>query len=204
LSTFLFFPPYVIIYRQSKRLNNRKRSNQDVDQHKNRDKGKTSLWSGERIEKNSRRVESYGTVDELNSHMAEAKHLVKSDKVKQMIVEIQNDLFRVAGVLASTGEFAYPVHVEDVERITRYVYDFEKEVELTGFVIPGSTLQSAKLDVCRTVARRAERRILSLAEIESVAEPVKKYMNRLSDLIYMMARFEEKIQNKLEFKKWPL
>ena len=90
-----------------------------------------------------------------------------------------------------------------MERITNYVHDLEKEVKLTGFVIPGSTLQSAKLDVCRTIARRAERRILSLEETENVPEPVKKYVNRLSDLIYMMARFEEKIQNKLEFKKWP-
>jgi cob(I)alamin adenosyltransferase len=167
------------------------------------DKGKTSLWSGERIDKNSPRVEAYGTVDELNSHLAEAKHLVKSGKIKQMIIEIQNDLFQVAGALASTEEFAYPVHARDVERITDYVHDFEKEVELTGFVIPGSTLQSAKLDVCRTIARRAERRILSLAETENVPEPVRKYMNRLSDLIYMMARFEEKLQNKIEFKKWP-
>jgi len=167
------------------------------------DKGKTSLWSGERIEKNSPRVEAYGTVDELNSHLAEARHLVKSEKVKQMIVEIQNDLFRVVGVLASTKEFAYPVLNRDVERITEYVHDFEKEVELTGFVIPGSTLPSAKLDICCAIARRAERRILSLAEAGNVPESVRKYMNRLSDLIYMMARFEEKIQNKIEFKKWP-
>jgi cob(I)alamin adenosyltransferase len=167
------------------------------------DKGKTSLWSGERIKKSSPRVEAYGTIDELNSHLAEAKHLVKSGKIKQVIIEIQNDLFQVAGALASTEEFAYPLHAQDVERITKYVHDFEKEVELTGFVIPGSTRQSAKLDVCRTIARRAERRILSLAETENVPEPVRKYVNRLSDLIYMMARFEEKIQNKLEFKKWP-
>jgi cob(I)alamin adenosyltransferase len=166
------------------------------------DKGKTSLWTGERIEKNHARVEAYGTIDELNSHLAEAKHLVKSGKVKQIIIEIQNDLFRAAGALASTGEFAYPVYDEDVDRITGYVYEFEKEVELTGFVIPGSTLQSAKLDVCRTIARRAERRILTLDETEKVPDPVKKYVNRLSDLIYMMARFEEKKENKLEFKKW--
>ena len=166
------------------------------------DKGQTSLWTGERIKKNASRVEAYGTVDELNSNLGEAKHLVKSEKVKQMILEIQNDLFQVAGALASLGEFAFPVREEDVERITQYVYGFEMEVKLSGFVIPGSTLPSAKLDVCRTVARRAERRILTLAEEEAVPEPVRKYVNRLSDLIYMMARFEEKIENKLEFKKW--
>jgi ATP:cob(I)alamin adenosyltransferase len=141
-------------------------------------------------------------VDELNAHMAEAKHLVKSEKVKEIIIEIQDDLFRVAGSLASVGEYAYPVTPTDVDRITDYVQAFESEVELTGFVIPGDTIQSAKLDICRTIARRAERRILSLDEKEKVSEHVKKYMNRLSDLIYIMAKFEEKKKNKLEFKKW--
>lgn len=166
------------------------------------DKGNTSLWTGERVPKNSLRVEAYGTVDELNSTVAEAKHLVKSEKVRTIIIEIQNDLFRVAGALASVGDYVHPVTDTDVERITTYVHEFENEVELTGFVIPGNTIQSAKLDVCRTVARRAERRILSLTEQETVPEPARKYMNRLSDLIFMLARFEEKIENKLEFKKW--
>ncbi len=166
------------------------------------DKGKTSLWTGERVKKNCVRVEAYGTVDELNAHMAEAKHLVKPGKLKKIIIEIQEDLFRVAGSLASTGVYAHPVTPGDVDRITGYVHEFESEVELTGFVFPGNTIQSAKLDVCRTIARRAERRILSLDEKEKVSEHVKKYMNRLSDLIYIMARFEEKKKNKLEFKKW--
>lgn len=166
------------------------------------DNGSTGLWSGERVKKNCPRVEAYGTVDELNSNLAEAKHLVKSERVKQIIKEIQEDLFQVAGALASLGNFVYPVTDADVERITHYVHEFETEVELTGFVIPGNTLQSAKLDVCRTVARRAERRILTLAQEENVPAPVKKYVNRLSDLIFMLARFEEKNEGKLEFKKW--
>ena len=166
------------------------------------DKGSTSLWSGERVKKNDMRVEAYGTVDELNSNLAEAKHLVKSERIKQLLIEIQNDLFRVAGALASTGEYAYPMVEIDVERITGYVHAFEAEVKLTGFVIPGSTPPSAKLDVCRTIARRAERRILTLADNQDVPEPVRKFVNRLSDLIYMMARYEEKIEGKLEFKKW--
>ncbi|MDQ1352289.1 MAG: cob(I)alamin adenosyltransferase [Acidobacteriota bacterium] len=166
------------------------------------DTGVTGLWTGERVKKNSPRVEAYGTVDELNALLAEAKHLVKSERVKKIVREIQEDLFRVVGALASIGDFQYPVTDADMERITRYVHEFEKEVELTGFVIPGNTPQSAKLDVCCTVARRAERRILSLADEENTPDAVKKYMNRLSDLIYMLARFEEKNEGKLEFKKW--
>lgn len=166
------------------------------------DKGKTSLWSGERVYKNDPRVEAYGTIDELNSNLAEAKHLVKTEKNRQLILEIQNHLFQVAGALASTNEYAHPVQIEDVERLTNCVQEFELEIQLTGFVIPGSTLPSAKLDICRTIARRAERRILTLNEQEEVPEPVRKYVNRLSDLIYMMARYEEKIENKIQFKTW--
>ncbi len=166
------------------------------------DNGTTGLWTGERIKKNSPRVEAYGTVDELNANLAEAKHLVKSERVKKIIKEIQEDLFRVVGTLASVGDFSYPVTDADVERISQYVHKFEKEVELTGFVIPGNTPQSAKLDVCCTVARRAERRILSLAEEENTSDTIKKYMNRLSDLVFILARFEEKNEDKLEFKKW--
>ncbi len=169
---------------------------------KSGDKGTTSLWSGERVKKNDLRVEAYGTIDELNSAIAEARHLAKALKVKAIIREVQDDLFCVAGALATKGEFKYPVLEEDVERLTDYVHRFEKEIELTGFVIPGNTMQSAKLDTCRTIARRAERRILDLDQHETVPEPVKKYVNRLSDLLYMLARFEEKRENKLEFKKW--
>lgn len=166
------------------------------------DKGKTSLWTGERVKKNHLRVEAYGTVDELNSVIAEARHLAKSHHVQTVLKEIQNDLFRVAGALASKGEFKHPMFDKDVERLTQYVHDLEKEIKLTGFVIPGNTIQSAKLDTCRTIARRAERRILDLDEHEAVPEPVKKYVNRLSDLLYMLARQEEKLENKLEFKSW--
>ncbi len=166
------------------------------------DKGKTSLWSGERIDKSGQRVESYGTVDELNSFLSESKHYVKIDRVREILLEVQNDLFKVGGTLATIGDFKYPVTEEDVERITGYVYEFEKEVPFKGFVIPGTTIQSAKLDICRTIARRAERRTLQLSENEEVDENVRKYLNRLSDLIYIMARYEEKKEGKLLLKEW--
>ena len=167
------------------------------------DKGSTSLWSGERIKKNDARVEAYGTIDELNSFIAEARHYVKSEKVKEIIAEIQNDLFKVGGTLASISEFKFPVSEEDVARITGYVHQIEKSVTLKGFVIPGTTVQSAKLDICRTISRRAERRILTLDQESSVSHFLKQYVNRLSDLLYMMARWEEKLENKLELKEWP-
>ncbi|MGE5339890.1 MAG: cob(I)yrinic acid a,c-diamide adenosyltransferase [Candidatus Omnitrophota bacterium] len=170
---------------------------------KSGDSGTTSLWSGERRKKNDARVEAYGTVDELNAFLGEAKHMVNHERIRAMIIEIQNDLFNVAGALASTKDVSNSVLDADVTRITNYVYEFEAEVKLTGFVIPGSTLPSAKLDVCRTIARRAERRILTLHDLEPVPGPVRTYMNRLSDLIYMMARFLEQVENKLEFYQRP-
>jgi len=169
---------------------------------KSGDKGTTGLWSGQRVKKFDLRVDAYGTVDELNSFLGEARHLVKSEESISVILEIQNDLFRVGGSLATIGEFRHPVLDEDVERLTAYVHKFEEAVPFKGFVVPGNTVQSAKLDVCRTVARRAERRTLELDDAEPVGDAVKKYLNRLSDLIYMLARWEEHLEGKLMLKVW--
>ena len=166
------------------------------------DRGKTSLRSGERIKKNSVRVEAYGTVDELNSHLGEAKHHVKLERVKKIIEEIQHDLFRVGGELATIGEFKKSIGETQVDHITQLVYELEKDFKFEGFVVPGMTVQSAKLDIARSVARRAERRVLTLAEEEEVGEGIKKYMNRLSDLIYLLARLEEKKEGRLKLEEW--
>ncbi|MDO7975382.1 cob(I)yrinic acid a,c-diamide adenosyltransferase [Oceanotoga sp. DSM 15011] len=167
------------------------------------DKGQTSLWSGERVWKDDIRVESYGTIDELNSHIGESKHYVKSHEIKEILIDIQNDLFRVAGQLASKDKlYVKPIEESDVEKITQYVYKYETRLNLKGFVIPGNTIQSSKLDVCRTIARRAERRIISLSKVSQVPEQLNKYVNRLSDLLFIIARFEEHLEDKLEYKKW--
>jgi len=162
------------------------------------DKGETGLWSGQRIAKDDLRVECYGTLDELNSFMGEAKHYVKSDEVHKIIEQVQKDLFKVAGELA-TKEIAFfdPITDHENELMTSIIHDFESRVELTGFVLPGSTIQSAKLDICRTIARKAERKIISLSRQENISATLIIYVNRLSDLLYMMARFEEKLENKI-------
>ncbi len=165
------------------------------------DKGKTSLWTGERVPKNSVRVESYGSVDELNSFIGEAKHHVKSIQVGNILHDVQRDLFKVAGQLASRDDqYVEPVTEEDVERITALIKKLEAEINLKGFVIPGSTIQSAKLDICRTIARRAERRVLALKEKEQVPDQVHIYLNRVSDLLFILARYEEFLEGKIEYK----
>lgn len=166
------------------------------------DRGKTSLWSGERVAKNNARVEAYGTIDELNSHLGEAKHYVKQERVEEIIEGVQHDLFRVGGSLATIGEFKKSIGKPQVDHITKLVYELEKEFVFEGFVVPGMTVQSAKLDIARAVARRAERRILSLADEVEISEELKKYVNRLSDLIYLLARVEEKAEGKLKLEEW--
>jgi len=156
------------------------------------DDGLTGLWSGERVRKDDPRVEAYGTIDELDSVLGEARHWLKREDCRRIVDEVQKDLYRVAGQLATrSGSFSRPVTEEDEARLADYVARFEAEVPLTGFVIPGSNPQSAKLDVARTVCRRAERRIVSLAWDGDVPGPLRRYVNRLSDLLFMLARAEE-------------
>lgn len=166
------------------------------------DKGQTSLWSGERIWKDDPRVEAYGTVDELNSHLGEAKHHINTEEIFLIIEKIQLELFKVAGELATKDkQYKEPVRKEDVDHLTGLVNHFENQVNLTGFVIPGSTLPSAKLDICRTIARRAERKVIALTKTENVNEVVVQYLNRLSDLLFILARILENREGKIQFKK---
>jgi ATP:cob(I)alamin adenosyltransferase len=163
------------------------------------DDGQTGLYSGERIDKDSQRVEAYGTIDELNSFIGEVKHYVCHD-VKIILEDIQNDLFHIAAELASVSKaYSHPISQKEVDKITATIYHYEDILQLKGFVILGSILVSGKLDICRAVSRRAERRILSLAKNEHVDSNLKKYMNRLSDLIFIIARYEEHLSGKISY-----
>jgi ATP:cob(I)alamin adenosyltransferase len=166
------------------------------------DNGQTSLWSGERVNKDDIRVESYGTIDELNSHLGEAKHYVKSVNVKNIIIDIQNDLFKLAGTLASKEKlYVSPIKKKDVDKLDNIVESLESKINLKGFVIPGNTISSAKIDVCRTITRRAERRIITLSKNENIDHELKKYVNRLSDVLFLLARYEEFVMDKIVYKK---
>lgn len=165
------------------------------------DKGMTSLWSGQRIKKSDIRVESYGTVDELDSHIGEAKHFVKIAKIHDILEEIQNKLMRIMGELASIDKaFVSPIEESDIDKLTDCVHHFEEKVKLKGFVIPGNTIQSAKLDICRTIARRAERRIIELNNHSEINPNIIAFVNRLSDLLYIMAREEERNDTGIKYK----
>jgi cob(I)alamin adenosyltransferase len=164
------------------------------------DDGDTGLWSGERIGKDDLRVEAYGTIDELSSALGVARHLCLQDEVLYGIEELQRLLFRVAGELASVSiPFDRPITVKDEEKITVKTLDLEERIPLKGFVLPGMTAGSAAIDVARTIARRAERRVVALARKEEVSTDLRKFLNRLSDYLFMLARAEEAAGGKLTF-----
>ena len=163
------------------------------------DKGKTGLLSGERIDKTDPRVEAYGTVDELGAALGVAK-IHSSKRIAEYINKIQQKLFLINSELATKPESLEAedalrelkkVKAEDVEFLERIADELSEELPLlTNFVIPGGTKSAAFLHVCRTVCRRAERRIVYFAGIESVNEELIKYINRLSDTLFVMSRYE--------------
>ena len=158
------------------------------------DKGQTGLYDGTRIDKDSTRVESYGTIDELDSSLGFARNFIEDDEIVNIIYKIQRDLFDVSGELATIDKTKIPrkileVDVEYLENIVD-IY-IEKIPKVDKFIIPGSNKACASLHVARTICRRAERRILTLSKHDEVNPFLIKYVNRLSDCIYSMARFLE-------------
>ncbi|MBF0548284.1 MAG: cob(I)yrinic acid a,c-diamide adenosyltransferase [Candidatus Riflebacteria bacterium] len=156
------------------------------------DNGETSLFGGARVSKENIRVEAYGTIDELNSFLGLTKNL--SQPKNHIIIEkIQKQLFQVGAMLATPGEnFSNPIMEEDLKFLDDIVESLEKKVNLSSFVIPGENLPSAYFDVCRTIARRAERRIVQLKNCDTISGILIKYANRLSDVLFLLAQIEAK------------
>jgi cob(I)alamin adenosyltransferase len=166
------------------------------------DKGKTSLFDNTRVYKDDIRVESYGTVDELGSFIGLAKNYVEDENIKEILFKIQNKLFVVASNLATIDQekIKYRVKEEDIAFLEKVIDEYMGKINNpTGFIIPGSNKQSAHLHVARTICRRAERRIISLSKEEYVDENLIKYVNRLSDCIYALARYLEDEQQKVNY-----
>lgn len=170
------------------------------------DSGETSLYDGARVPKDSIRVESYGTIDELNSNIGVARQHSENQEIVDILLKIQRSLFNVAGELATTVGDNFPEKVTDedvkwLEEVIDHFLDLMNRDEVFQFIIPGSNLLSATLHVSRTVCRRAERRILSLSEEAQVRATLIKYVNRLSDALYAMARYSETDLIRVEFIK---
>ena len=159
------------------------------------DSGLTSLVGGQRVSKASVRLEAYGTVDELSAQLGLLAAMLPADSDdKQMVTHIQNCLFNVCTNLATDQEQTplYPsAHLAEgeTESLEQAVDDIMAMLpERHGFILPGGTQQAAQAHVCRTVCRRAERRIVELSEQATVSPEVQQYVNRLSDYLFVLAK----------------
>jgi cob(I)alamin adenosyltransferase len=171
------------------------------------DKGDTGLFGGARISKNSGRIDAYGTIDELNSFIGLAVIEAQNQKVKILLKKIQNQLFAVGADLAAPDT---ENNNKKIERISSKYYleaetaidEFESELEgLKNFILPGGSRSSAMLHICRTIARRAERKVVALNESEKIGENIMIFLNRISDLFFVLARYENKTAG-IEDIKW--
>jgi len=160
------------------------------------DDGTTALVGGQRVPKDSIRIEAYGTVDELNSVVGVAIASNVSPRLVEPLQTIQQVLFNLGSQLAldaaDAGRIELPsVTMEHVSRLEKLMDEWNDELpDLKSFVVPGGTVASAQLQVARTVCRRAERVILALRREEAVEPQVIAYVNRLSDLLFVAARVE--------------
>ena len=160
------------------------------------DKGETSLGGGQRVRKDTLRVQVYGTVDELNSQIGVALATGLCDKLTQVLAAIQNELFDLGSDLcfveADKVKYSMPqIELVHVTRLETLIDEMSAELEpLKNFILPGGSLGSAHLHVARTVCRRAEREATTLVSQEAIGEHVLTYLNRLSDTLFVMARYE--------------
>ena len=165
------------------------------------DTGQTSLLGGSRVPKDTLRIEVYGTVDEATSTMGLARAMTQHTDLCQEIIGIQGELIGLMAELATSPEAAAaqtlkirtaPVQPAQVERLERAIDKYEAErIPSHHFVRPGGSVASAALDMARTFVRRAERRLVTLSRDEEINPHLVKYLNRLSDLLYVMARIDE-------------
>jgi len=157
------------------------------------DKGETSLIGGVRVPKYHSRIEAYGMVDELNSHIGLVKDSVEDPQTKNMLYEIQDRLFTIGSVLASDPEKSKmkipDLYEADVEFLEKEIDMMEAELpELKNFILPGGHPVVSYCHIARCVCRHAERLIVQLKNENEIPEVIISYMNRLSDYLFVLSR----------------
>lgn len=164
------------------------------------DKGSTSLYGGKRVSKDDIQIEAYGTVDELNAHIGLLVSLIELAELKNFLIEQQHFLFSIGAHLAqdfTDKKLKLPELSEQKILDLEHTMDlFDKDLEpLKQFILPGGGQVSAQAHVCRTVCRRAERRVVSLSDIEELNPIIITYLNRLSDFFFVCSRYLTKLAN---------
>lgn len=173
------------------------------------DKGETSLYGGTRVSKAAARVESYGTLDELNAFIGLAKAEISDEKVLNQLQKIQFDLFTVGSEAATPTDklilangknrLDLMISEEEILELEYWMDDLDASLEpLQFFILPSGGKAAASIHVCRTVCRRAERAMVHLNETEEVRPELIKYLNRLSDYLFILARYISKISGEKE------
>ena len=166
------------------------------------DKGDTSLFGGKRVSKDSLRIESYGSVDELNSVLGVVRTLNPQKVIDDVLGQLQDHLFVLGADLATPRQ-----QKNTVPRITSsHIEPLEKQIDkweeqlppLRSFILPGGSPAAAQLHFARTVCRRAERLVVRLSKKEKIGQDPIRYLNRLSDLLYVMARYANKLDGSPE------
>lgn len=160
------------------------------------DKGDTGLFGGGRVPKDDPRVEAYGDVDELNAWLGQVRAAEIMPRVDEVLVSVQRDLFSLGALLATPDLEKMHDHLAKaridnsrIEGLERAIDDCDRELQpLRAFIVPGGTPKAAALHVARTVCRRAERRVISLQRHVEIPGIVVVYLNRLSDLLFSLAR----------------
>jgi len=166
------------------------------------DKGETSLFGGAKTRKNDVRIHAYGTVDELNSAIGMAHSHKLSDLGAEILRQVQDDLFVVGATLATPDPAKSridEVGQHEIEQLEKWIDQLEEHLDpLKSFILPGGSPAGAALHFARTICRRAERETVALSQQESIPPGAVIYLNRLSDLLFVLARFENKNQNVVE------
>ena len=151
------------------------------------DDGTTGLGDGTRVAKDSPRVGAYGTVDELNSAIGMVVAQEIPAAVRETLTQVQHDLFDLGGELCIPGMAM--IHAADIDRLETTLDDFNADLPaLKDFILPGGSMAAACCHLARTVCRRAEREVVALSRVESVRAEAIRYLNRLSDLLFVLAR----------------
>jgi cob(I)alamin adenosyltransferase len=176
------------------------------------DRGETALVGGKRVPKDSPRIDAYGTIDELNSVIGLARvfneEKLNDSKAHQfldtVLRQLQDELFDLGSELATPNDFSYDgmyrVGESEVKKLEQIIDECQQELEpLKSFILPGGGRVAAYLHQCRTVCRRAEREILRLSRAEPLSEWPLKYVNRLSDLLFVLSRWIGKQTGEAEY-----
>jgi cob(I)alamin adenosyltransferase len=164
------------------------------------DGGETGLFGGERVSKNTIRIEAFGTIDELNAFIGLAITEVSDKSVKDLLQKIQNWLFSIGADLATPdNEKTKKLNVfrtseESYRYIEKEIDKYESKLdELRNFILPGGTKGAALLHICRTITRRAERKVVALNSTVKIGNNIIIFLNRLSDLFFVLARFDNAV-----------